>query len=477
MSYIHDNVLTAAKTCKMLLMTLGTMFFLGPTLSATDIKGITVDGQSTSAVEVSHFEIPVVTVQITTEGKPRTLELLCDETVSSCRILPSRCSREMTIDGKTISFEVSGTEYFVVRINDGREVFVFADAKSREPKGNSTVYSGSGNLQSAIDAAASSGKTLVIPEGTFTSGQLDIPSGCSIFLSDGAVLKASTSPEDFPDKTFININGAKGVKILGHGTIDGSGYDGLFQNGGRRYHLIYMQDCSDVKIDGPLLKDPCFWNVRVFRSSNVRISHIKTLSNRPRINWNETDGVDFDSSVHCRLTDSFLYCGDDNMVVKGLDTKGAVAYDILFKDNITYSNSAASKIGTETMVKTISKVRFIDIDVIQCMRAMVIDAYDYSLVKDVVFKNFRIDSFATEAKENRRLVDFEITDRSWRECPGKANISNVLVSDIHFTGPPVASQIVGCSEGFEIKKVSLKQMPETRIISNSFAEYSISGKK
>ena len=46
-----------------------------------------------------------------------------------------------------------------------------------------------------------------------------------------------------------------------------------------------------------------------------------------------------------------IHAGDDNVVVKGLDSERVFATErILFDNILTVSNSAAAKIGTETCV-------------------------------------------------------------------------------------------------------------------------------
>ena len=66
-----------------------------------------------------------------------------------------------------------------------------------------------------------------------------------------------------------------------------------------------------------------------------------------------------------------IHAGDDNLVVKGLDKERLFASEnILFDDVLTVSNSAATKIGTETGVEYFKNITFRNIDVVKCKRAL-----------------------------------------------------------------------------------------------------------
>jgi polygalacturonase len=92
-------------------------------------------------------------------------------------------------------------------------------------------------IQAAIDqCAASGGGVIVVPKGTFLSGALFFKQGVNLRVEQGAVLKSTTSTDDFPaiytrwegierywTCAFLNFVGMKGVDVSGEGTIDGSG--------------------------------------------------------------------------------------------------------------------------------------------------------------------------------------------------------------------------------------------------------------
>lgn len=210
-----------------------------------------------------------------------------------------------------------------------------------------------------------------------------------------------------------------------------------------------------------MLRDPSFWNTRVYRSKNFHLKNIKIFNNRPYKNWTNTDGIDFDSSVDCSVTHAVIHAGDDNLVVKGLDKERLFASEnILFDDVLTVGNSAATKIGTETGVEYFKNITFRNIDVVKCKRALVINAYDSTYVENVKFENIFVEEFDFNGTESPRLIDFEITDKSWRGCVGNCTINNVRINNVHVGCglQQVTSQILGKNQEFGVDGVYIHSL-------------------
>ena len=93
-------------------------------------------------------------------------------------------------------------------------------------------------LQSVIDKAAQEGGgVIVIPQGTFLSGNLFFKQGTHLHVVEGGKLKGSERIEDFEIRetriegqtckyftALVNADGIDGFTITGKGTIDGNGY-------------------------------------------------------------------------------------------------------------------------------------------------------------------------------------------------------------------------------------------------------------
>ena len=206
-------------------------------------------------------------------------------------------------------------------------------------------------IQSAIDQlAAEGGGTLVIPQGIFLSGAIFLKPGVNLRLDEGAVLKGSTDKKDYPKmKTrieghfaqwlpaLLNADGVHGLRIEGPGTLDGNGAS--FWEEFRTRHkanpqttnldverprLALIQNSDDVRISGVTFKDSGFWNLHLYRCTNVVVE--KSRFEVPEgIKCPSTDGTDIDSCQHVTIRGCTYRVDDDCVCLKG--SKGPSAMD------------------------------------------------------------------------------------------------------------------------------------------------------
>jgi polygalacturonase len=163
----------------------------------------------------------------------------------------------------------------------------------------------------------------------------------------------------------------------------------------------------------------------------VTIQNYKMVNCRPTTTtYNNTDGVNFDESTNGRLTNAFLYTGDDNMAVKNEEPSGTInTKNVLHEKIVCYSNSVCAKVGTKTMGTSMDGVVFRDIDVVKAGRALNIDAYDTAIVQNTRYENIRI-----EAADSSMIDLSSDMPPNWRTA---ANTS--VIKDTYFTN--VASDV------------------------------------
>ena len=438
---------------------------------------VRVNGQVATVEKLEKFDVPIHYTRIAYGGdKPVTIEIEINNPIEYYSISPKRKQLKGLVKDHILSFSLDGPTYLLVKINRMEELFILVD-KMQDYK--SDTFTGSltdimdyqvdntgksietAKLQKAIDDVSRMNGVLYFPAGIYKTGELKMRSNMSVILSEGALLLGSEDVKDYADKSLIRLDNVSNFRLLGYGVIDGSGWSGLRNNGGTGFHLLYASDCNDILIDGVMLRDPSFWNTRVYRSKNFHLKNIKIFNNRPYKNWTNTDGIDFDSSVDCSVTHAVIHAGDDNLVVKGLDKERLfISENILFDDVLTVGNSAATKIGTETGVEYFKNITFRNIDVVKCKRALVIDAYDSTYVENVKFENIFVEEFDINGTESPRLIDFEITDNSWRECVGNCTINNVRINNVHVGCglQQVTSQILGKNQEFGVDGVYIHSL-------------------
>jgi len=206
-------------------------------------------------------------------------------------------------------------------------------------------------IQHAIDAAvAAGGGVAEVPRGTFRSGSIFLKAGVELYLDEGAVILGSNNIEDYPKRitrieghfepwrmALINAQELDGVRIGGQGKLDGNGilfWAAFWQRRKEnprctnleveRPRLMFIDRCHDVKIQGLTLQDSGFWNLHVYRCSQVLLEGLRiSAPSTGHILGPSTDGMDIDSSQNVTIRRCSISVNDDNIALKG--TKGPFA--------------------------------------------------------------------------------------------------------------------------------------------------------
>lgn len=203
-------------------------------------------------------------------------------------------------------------------------------------------------IQSAIDACEA-GDTVLIPEGTYTSGAIFLKGDMTLHFEDGARLVGSTDISDYP--VFVYrfegmeqncyaslINTYNGIHsnlaITGKGTIDASGAalrkQELAENAGKPGRAICIRNTDGVKLEGIIVRQSPAWCVHIVYCDNIEIDNIEIHSK-----YNESgeryqgivngDGLDIDSCKHVVVRNSLIASQDDCIAIKsGRDKEGRV---------------------------------------------------------------------------------------------------------------------------------------------------------
>ncbi|MGC3991177.1 MAG: glycoside hydrolase family 28 protein [Chthoniobacteraceae bacterium] len=197
-------------------------------------------------------------------------------------------------------------------------------------------------IQKAIhECNKQGGGIVVIPEGHFLTGPIELESRCALKLEQGAVLQA---PQDFsllgyPDplpttqaemdglkkitRPLITASGADDIAILGAGTIDGGGamwWAHVPRHGNtgnpirmNRPNLVVFVNCNRVHLAGITLQNsPQFHFVPQF-CQNVFVDHINIHSPADSPN---TDGIDPANSRTVLIRGCTIDTGDDDVALK-----------------------------------------------------------------------------------------------------------------------------------------------------------------
>lgn len=222
-------------------------------------------------------------------------------------------------------------------------------------------------IQHAIDHAAKEKGRVVVPAGVFKTGSIFLKQGAALHFEEGAVLAGSNDLADYPKRmtrieghfepwrmALVNAENLTDVRITGRGTLDGNGksfwaaYWKLRAENPEctnleveRPRLMFLDNCRNVHIKGIHLKDSGFWNLHLYKCSNVELDGLTITAphgDPPQITnveqpWDEisigrapsSDGIDVDSCQQVAIRNCTISVGDDCIALKG--TKGPLALE------------------------------------------------------------------------------------------------------------------------------------------------------
>ena len=211
-------------------------------------------------------------------------------------------------------------------------------------------------IQNAVDQCAEiGGGTVYFPAGTWLTGTIYLENNITLLLDSGCLLLGSKEKKDYgrPHKlngtegeTFsywaiIAGKNLKNIGICGRGTIDGQGSNFKYKNGPRPKN-IYLENCSDVLIEGINMRSAGSWMQHYRRCDRLTIRDISVFNH---VSYNN-DGLNIDSCKDVIITGCRVDSDDDAIVLKSLTLNPCE--NITISDCIVSSHCNSIKMGTES---------------------------------------------------------------------------------------------------------------------------------
>lgn len=219
-------------------------------------------------------------------------------------------------------------------------------------------------INKAIETcSANGGGKVVVPPGNYKSGTLVLKNHVTLELQRGAVLYASTNPDDFPRQkqpiyrsqkdpggwfALIYAEGAEDIGIVGEGKIDGQGAKQKSRpellGGDRdgRPRNILLISCKNVTVKDITMMNAGIWNQHYLDCEDVMVDNIRVYNHSNKNN----DGIDIDGCRRFVLSNSIIDSDDDGIVMKSTGPAGCE--DIAINNCIISSFTNAIKCGTES---------------------------------------------------------------------------------------------------------------------------------
>ncbi len=211
-------------------------------------------------------------------------------------------------------------------------------------------------IQNAVDQCAQSGGgTVYFPAGTWLTGTIYLESHVTLSLDSGCLLLGSKEKKDYgrlrklrgeEGETFgywaiIAGKNLSNVSICGRGTIDGQGTNFKYKNGPRPKN-IYLENCSDVLIEGVSMRSAGSWMQHYRQCDGLTIRDIKVFNH---VSYNN-DGLNIDSCRDVVITGCRIDSDDDAIVLKSLSLNPCE--NVTISDCIISSHCNSIKMGTES---------------------------------------------------------------------------------------------------------------------------------
>ena len=300
---------------------------------------------------------------------PVSVQVMAQRPFGTAVVRPVSRGIRPVIQGRQITFQIARPGQFTLELDATHHALhLFANPPERE-----VPQSHGANV-------------LYFRPGVHRPGRILLKSGQTVYVAGGAVVY-----------TVIEGRGVHGARILGRGIIDSSEFP-RNQGGGS----IHLEDCSDVVIDGVIIRDSDLYGLSAFGSRNLEVSNVKLIGF-----WRyNSDGIDMCNTQNVTVRDSFIRSFDDSIVLKGVkgNTGGArplpgQTYDQQPLRHLRISGlvvwcdwGRALEIGAETSAPEMADVVFRDIDIIRNTHiAMDIQHSDRAAIHDVRFEDVRVE--------------------------------------------------------------------------------------
>ena len=373
---------------------------------------------------------------------PARLIISAPAKILSARVLPTASGvvPQIAADGSAVSVAVDKPGPLVLEINGDvvGSLQIFANPPERD-----------------VPRADAPGVMFFGP-GIHEVDELRVPSGNTLYLADGAILRGRPAVER-KGGTVVRLEGDH-IRLRGRGIIDGS----LCPTHSR--HLVFVRG-RDILLEGVILRDASVWTIPIRESEAVTVSNLKLLGYRAN-----SDGIDICNSREVSVRDCYIRTLDDLIVVKTDKGRGAAGAIDVERCVLWNEVAHALSIGAE-LREDVTGVRFADCDVIHDRgREWTLRVYhcDSARISDVRFENIRVE-------ESRRLASLWIGGAVWSRDAERGHIADVTFAHVAAASGARKIELKGFDPAHAIERVTFadvtlggRPVTESEILRNAF---------
>jgi polygalacturonase len=326
-------------------------------------------------------------------------------------------------------------------------------------------------IQKAIDSASTAGGgTVLVPNGVYLCGTVQLRDNVTLHLAEGATLLGSTQAADYQDVSVSGLeraplalvlaHKARNVAITGRGKINGQG--GSFPHKdnapGRPFGIKFIE-CQDVLIADVRVEDAAAWVIHLLSCERAVVRGVRVWSH---VNYNN-DGLDIDCCRDVAVSQCHFDCQDDAICLKS--SVDRVCENIVISDCIASSHCNLIKMGTGSVGG------FRNITITNCVLLAPryskkvngadrgIGGINLELVDGGVMDRIAISNIAMDGITLPLFI--RLGSRKRKENQPPSTLSNVVISDVVATNMgPIGSSITGLP-GQNVENVLLSNLQFT----------------
>ena len=215
--------------------------------------------------------------------------------------------------------------------------------------------------------------------------------------------------------------------------------------------MVWVQDCSNVRIENIILRDSMSWTLHIDCCDRVTVRDLVIDDNRHVAN---ADGIDVDGSADVLVEHCFISCSDDGLCVKNPAHTNRPTERITFRDCQVITVANSFKIGTETRHDIhdvlVENCHFFMSDIYPgSVGGISIESCDGSHVSNVTVRNITMDGVLAPLYillNRRNRYGAAYSDNPDATAWWGGSIRNVLIENIHAVNAEQPSIITGFAD-------------------------------
>jgi hypothetical protein len=296
-------------------------------------------------------------------------------------------------------------------------------------------------IQTVIDKCSSNGGgTVFFPPGDFLTGTLQIKTNVNLYLSAGTTIWGSKVKKDYNEEhpALISAVDANNISITGQGTINANGEsfwkkeNGRWVTGEWRPSMVLsLTRCENVLLESFTIRNSPAWTIHPIDCTRMNITGMSIINGVFEEDGPNTDGIDPDGCSAVTISNCYLKCGDDAIVLKITDRPGGnkISRDITVTNCIIQTTETALKIGSESYGE-FRNITFSNCTIHDSGCAFGLWMRDGGLIDGMIVSNITMDS---DKIKNGGQPIYIWSHKRTEQTPW-GTIRNVMVSNMTVTG-------------------------------------------